>query len=160
MGEVIRVNNKLFLGFAVVLVGVGIGWFVLKGNQSTSPAGESQKEEVSETPALGVNETEGLSGTSGTEEVAKMTVSYGPSGFSPNTVTVKKGTTVRFVNEGDADMWVASAVHPTHQVLPGFDQLKSVGKGGVYDYTFTKVGTWKYHNHVAPQDAGSVVVTE
>jgi hypothetical protein len=57
-------------------------------------------------------------------------------------------------------MWVASAVHPTHLLLPGFDELKSTGKGGTYEYTFVKVGTWQYHNHVNPSDTGSVVVTE
>jgi hypothetical protein len=57
-------------------------------------------------------------------------------------------------------MWVASAVHPTHQLLPGFDQLASVAKGGTYEYSFAKVGTWKYHNHMKPTDFGGVVVTE
>jgi hypothetical protein len=35
-----------------------------------------------------------------------------------------------------------------------------MGKDGAYEYTFVKVGTWHYHNHVNPADAGAVVVTE
>ena len=57
-------------------------------------------------------------------------------------------------------MWVASAVHPTHQLLPGFDRAQKRVSGGTYDYAFVKVGTWKYHNHVNPSDTGAVVVTE
>ncbi len=57
-------------------------------------------------------------------------------------------------------MWTASAPHPQHTNYAGFDQLKSVPNGGTYEFTFTKVGTWKYHNHVAPTFTGSVTVTE
>lgn len=95
----------------------------------------------------------------GVSAVATSSVQYGDSGFTPNTVSVKAGTTVRFSNQSSRGMWVASAVHPTHQLLPGFDQLQSVGKGGTYEYTFAKVGTWKYHNHVNATDTGTVVVT-
>lgn len=92
--------------------------------------------------------------------MGKVSVSYGASGFAPNTVTVKIGTTVVWTNQSQGGMWVASAVHPTHQLLPGFDQLRSVAIGGTYEYTFVKVGTWKYHNHVQASDTGTVVVTE
>jgi plastocyanin len=90
----------------------------------------------------------------------QTTVRYTDQGFQPFTVTVKIGTQVTFVNESASGMWVASAVHPTHQLLPGFDQLKSVSRGGSYTYTFEKVGTWQYHNHVTPERTGVIVVTQ
>lgn len=82
------------------------------------------------------------------------------SGFEPKSLTVKKDSTVTFKNEGDVDQWPASALHPTHQVLPGFDALKGVKPGESYTYTFEKVGTWKYHDHLNPTLFGSVTVTE
>jgi len=91
---------------------------------------------------------------------ARVVVTFTDSGFSPKTVTVSSGSTVAFMNESTGGMWVASDVHPTHQLLPGFDAQKSVAKGGSYEYTFTKVGTWTYHNHVAPTQTGTVVVTK
>lgn len=87
-------------------------------------------------------------------------VSYTDSGFNPATITVKVGTAVTFINESSDQMWVASAVHPTHQELPGFDQLESVGTGKEYVYTFTKVGNWRFHNHLSSGNRGVVNVVE
>lgn len=167
-------NNKIFVGLVVLLVGVGVGWYVLKGGYTPKEGSMTTTKEkgkampVPETSGVveKVVETTGGAGQSMEKggvrlsDIAGSVVTYTNTGFSPTTVTVKKGTTVTFVNASTGGMWVASAVHPTHQLLPGFDQLKSVGKGGSYDYTFVKVGTWKYHNHVNVSDFGSVVVTE
>jgi plastocyanin len=89
----------------------------------------------------------------------KATVDYTDKGFSPKSITVKMGTTVTWTNKGKESMWVASAPHPAHTDLPGFDELKGATSGGIYSYTFAKVGNWKYHNHLKPADTGVVVVT-
>lgn len=91
---------------------------------------------------------------------SETAVSYTDSGFVPKSVVVKPGTTVTFVNNSSGQMWVASAVHPTHQELPGLDQLEAVGAGGKYAYTFTKVGNWRYHNHYLSAQTGTIVVRE
>lgn len=170
-------NSKILIGLVVLSVGVGVGWYVLQGNKVTKQESTETQEvgksmPVPESPAVTekVVETTGGNGQAmekggvpGGEKGSVMTkaaVSYTDSGFTPNTITVKKGTTVTFTNQSTKGMWVASAVHPTHQLLPGFDQLKSVAKGGTYEYAFDKVGTWKYHMHRNPSDTGSVVVTE
>lgn len=93
-----------------------------------------------------------------TQVVEENTVIYDSNGFAPKSITVKVGTTVTWKNTGNKMMWVASAAHPTHQELPGFDQLEATGKGTSYSYTFTKQGTWKYHNHASPGETGTVVV--
>lgn len=92
------------------------------------------------------------------EKTEAVTITYKDGVFTPSTVTIKKDTTVKFVNGGNDQMWVASAPHPQHTNLPGFDQLKAVGRGESYEYTFIKVGSWKYHNHVNPTAFGTVVV--
>ncbi len=92
---------------------------------------------------------------------ASVEVDYTATGFSPASVTVKKGETVKFVNKTTSPMSVASNPHPTHTDYPGFDQFKSSQKGQAeYDFVFDKVGTWGYHNHAKPGDTGTVVVTE
>ncbi|MBI2405021.1 hypothetical protein HYV22_02475 [Candidatus Gottesmanbacteria bacterium] len=161
--------NKILVGLVVLVGGALAGWYFLgpvglKGKlPSYVPTPPSQ---TNETPS-GVSPTAGTVGgeipgsvaggeKGGTNE--RTVVTYTANGFNPKTVTVKAGTTVVFMNDSSAVMWVASAVHPTHQLLPGFDQLASVGRGGSYEYTFTKVGTWKYHNHVNPSDTGTVEV--
>ncbi|MCH7951221.1 cupredoxin domain-containing protein [Patescibacteria group bacterium] len=92
------------------------------------------------------------------ENGKENTVVYTDAGFSPSAITVQAGTAVTFVNESSGVMWVASAVHPTHQNLRGFDQLKSTGHGTSYSYTFTQAGEWKYHDHRSPGETGTVVV--
>ena len=90
----------------------------------------------------------------------KNTLVYDDSGFTPKAMTVGVGTIVTWRNTGNKMMRVASAIHPTHQELPGFDQLEATGNGTTYGYTFIKAGTWRYHNHVSPGDTGMVIVEE
>ncbi|MBI5620123.1 hypothetical protein HY950_04130 [Candidatus Gottesmanbacteria bacterium] len=148
--------NKWLVGLVVLAAGVGVGWYILQGAAGTPVTPDSGVEQT----VVPTGEPVGGEATGNGGAVEQMTVTYTDSGFVPNSVTVKKGTTVKFINESSGEMWVASALHPTHQLLPGFDQLKSVSKGGTYGYVFEKVGTWKYHNHVAAADTGVVVVTE
>lgn len=146
--------NKALIGVLVIVVGGLVGWYVIKGgvgNMNTAPQQEAQN-----TPTISPADT----GSDTTVVTGVTTVEYTDNGFSPKTITVKKGTKVTFTNNSSTSMWVASDVHPTHQLLPGFDELTSAAKGGSYAYTFAKVGTWTYHNHVNPTMRGTVVVTE
>ncbi len=155
-------NNKVFIGLVVLAAGVLAGWYFLKGN-APAPAPEKTTEESTPSGSnLGAPESAIDAGNSMEKggEVARVVVTLTSNGFSPNPVTVAAGTIVTFVNESNSAMWVASAPHPTHSLLPGFDQLTSVARGGTYEYTFSKVGTWKYHNHVNAGVTGSVIVTQ
>lgn len=157
-------NNKIFIGLVVLAAGVLVGWYFLKGKSGATPTGQTV--EVTPTPSgsnLGAPGSVTGAGTSGVEKggvVARTVVTLSDTGFAPSPVTVKVGTTVTFVNESSGQMWVASDPHPTHTLLPGFDELGSVGKGGTYEYTFVKVGTWTYHDHPNPSIKGTVIVTQ
>lgn len=80
--------------------------------------------------------------------------------FSPAVVTVKKGSTVTWTNDGDAQVWIASNPHPTHTDYPGFDSKAAIDPGNTYSFTFNNVGSWGYHNHLNPTVQGTVIVTE
>ncbi|HTK59608.1 MAG TPA: plastocyanin/azurin family copper-binding protein [Candidatus Baltobacteraceae bacterium] len=80
--------------------------------------------------------------------------------FSPATITVKKGTTVTWTNEGSAKVWIASDPHPVHDGYPGLDSGTDIGTGASYSFTFEKTGSWGYHNHLNPLVKGTVIVTE
>lgn len=86
------------------------------------------------------------------------TVTYTNNGFSPKKITVPAGTMVEFVNKSDVEMWVATNLHPEHDILPTFDQFKSVGRDKNYMYTFDKKGSWKYHDHLSPSFEGVINV--
>lgn len=139
-------NNKILLTAGTVLViGALAGWFVLGGGGVKAPTSTPTTQTTTSAP------TAPVSGE-------KVVVSYTDTGFSPQTLTVKQGATVTFVNNSSRQMWVASGEHPTHQLLPGFDELTSVRRGSTYDYTFVKVGTWPFHNHTNPSDTGTIIV--
>ncbi len=86
------------------------------------------------------------------------TVRFTNKGFQPSKITVPVGTMVEFVNQSDSKMWVASNVHPSHEILPTFDQFNAVEKGKSYMYTFDKKGTWAYHDHESPAFEGVITV--
>jgi plastocyanin len=88
----------------------------------------------------------------------QATVSLTDSGFSPPTLTVSSGTTVTFVNNGQGAHWPASDPHPTHTALAGFDAKRGLTTGESYSFTFTKVGSWNYHDHLNPTVRGTITV--
>lgn len=145
----------LFLG---ILLLVGAAFFYSK-DASTKEITELERK----TPS-----TESPSTMTAT---APATIALTKDGFSPSTLTVKRGTMVTWINSGGGNMWVASAMHPSHIVYGGttlkehcpdtasaaFDQCAI---GATFTFMFDKVGDWKYHNHVDAGQYGSVTVTE
>ncbi len=141
-------KNYLLIGLGVVVVLIGGLAFIFRHQIKTMLTGQPQTvqtEPVVQTPQPSA------------PVVEKTEVDYTDSGFSPASVTIKKGQTVNFVNKSSSQMYVASNPHPIHTDYPGFDELSA---GDSYSFTFDKVGTWGYHNHINPAQKGSVVVTE
>lgn len=97
---------------------------------------------------------EGGGGGGGGGNVVEIT----DNGFEPSTLTINAGDTVKFENKRSDDAWPASDVHPTHQLYPGFDAKKPLLSGDSYSFTFTKTGSWGYHNHLEPDVHGTIVV--
>jgi len=93
-----------------------------------------------------------------TDGMGMVTVRYTNDGFQPAKLTVPVGTMVEFVNQSDEEMWVASNVHPEHDILPTFDQFRGVSRGKNYMYTFDKKGSWPYHDHINPALEGVINV--
>ena len=77
--------------------------------------------------------------------------------FNPATLTINKGDTVIWTNNDTVPHHIASDPHPTHTSLPGLES-NNFGKTQTYSFTFTKVGTWGYHDHLNPMIKGTVVV--
>ena len=92
------------------------------------------------------------------QENVAMVVTYTDNGFVPRSVEIQVGETVRFINESNRPMWVASDIHPAHNILPTFDQFGVSGFGESYEYTFDEAGEWKYHDHVNASEVGTIIV--
>ena len=86
------------------------------------------------------------------------TVELKDDGFSPQRLEIDSGRQVVFRNGSEMLMWPASSIHPTHQIFPEFDSGGSMHRGDHWAFTFSKPGFWRYHNHMAPQHSGLIVV--
>src|SRR3989344_2086193 len=144
-------NNRAVI-IVIVLASLGIGYMMFFGsndaeNSPTEPTATSTEAKAttstakSETTAL----TKKTTTTITTPKSATMTadglyvISYTNAGFSPKTLTIKKGKGVRFVNNSDKAMRVF-ADDKNSQIYSALSQSKTVGRGGTYDFTFTQAG--------------------
>ena len=84
-------------------------------------------------------------------------VTVSKNGFSPSSITIKRGEAVVWINQSGEDASVNSGPHPTHDLhrflnLGQFPSKSSVG------VTFNETGTFDYHNHFHPEQIGAIVV--
>lgn len=100
------------------------------------------------------------------------TVEITSKGFSPKTLTISQGDTVKFINKDIEKHWPASDVHPTHTKYPGsgidkcdtldeyyiFDACRGFAQGEEFSFPFDEIGTWKYHDHLNPEIKGTIIV--
>lgn len=145
--------NKLIL-FILAIVLIGGGWYYWQ-----KPALAPVTDTVSDTATTTPEDTNASSTVSvGVSLLPKVTVNMSDTGFSPNTITVKKGQTVEFVNTGKDFHWPASDLHPTHEIYPEFDADKPIGPGDSYSFAFEKVGKWNMHDHLHARFRGTITV--
>lgn len=90
----------------------------------------------------------------------QVTVELTEDGYKPENLTIKKGTTVTFISKRDQHHWPASNLHPIHDIYPEFDPREPVPADKSWSFRFDKVGSWKYHDHLAPYYTGVVEVRE
>lgn len=102
----------------------------------------------------------------GAPENASTTIKITDSGFVPNEIKIKKGDTVKFVNEGKQDHWPAADKHPSHNEYPDkggcigskFDSCRPLKQGEAFLFTFNFEGAWNFHDHLNPSFIGTVIV--
>ncbi len=79
------------------------------------------------------------------------------TGFSPQSITIKVGESVTWINNDSVTHNVSSAAHPTHLVYPPLN-LGDFAASQKVSLTFPKAGTYKYHDHINATLFGSVIV--
>lgn len=163
-------TQKSILWVLAVIIIAG-GWYLYASKPAQENGGVPAQEAVNTgTGAIAVPETGPGTGAAVSPGVSDAVITYTDAGFVPSSVTVKKGQTVRWMNNSGSKVWPASAVHPTHGVYPqksasdclgsSFDACKGLAQGESWDFTFDVVGEWKFHNHLNASQRGAVNVTE
>jgi plastocyanin len=165
-------NIWIWIVVAVVVIGGGFWWWQSTqtpvANVATS--GTDTSSQTVDTGTQNQGTSVNTSGGTSTGAPMSATVTYDGSSFSPASVTIAQGGSVTFTSAGGG-MWVASNPHPVHTGYDGtsmqqhcaagytgaapFDQCSG---GTSYTFTFSKVGSWGYHNHLNPGAGGTVIV--
>lgn len=120
-------GNKIIIGIIVlVLIIAGVYFLFMR------PKYSSQKNNPS----------------ANTGQVATNTVSISNFAFDPANITVKKGTTVTWVNNDSVTHTVTSSVFSSPDISPG----------GKFEFTFNNTGTFDYNCSIHPSMKGVVNV--
>jgi plastocyanin len=136
-------NRKVVIGIIIALVTIVVTVVLVVSLQKPSAAPSSET----------------LSGTNTPDTVASATITYNDQGFSPKSLSVKAGNTIRIVNQSSIGLQFSSDFHPTHTKDPELNmRLIDSGKDGMLKVTRT--GTWGFHNHERASDTGSLMVTQ
>lgn len=139
--------NKLVLAIVVAIV-VILGVILLGGNKKitnvvpSQPTTEPEGQESQQAPTFSQHSN---------------TIVLTESGFDPQTLTVKIGTKVSWVNKSAAVAAVNSDPHPIHSNFPSLN-LNSFEIGKFLELVFEKTGTYNYHDHLNPGRTGTVIV--
>ena len=113
-------KNKLYIFAALLAIGLGVG----SGAQAY--------------------------GASPDTKMAETVVKIDNFSFSPNTITVPVGTTIRWTNADDIPHTIVS----DDKVF----KSKALDTDDQFTYTFTKAGTYSYFCGLHPKMTGTVVV--
>lgn len=158
--ETNRVPSAVFWVLGVVLLGIS-GYFLYAKTNTPSITKYTQQTEA---PGVGVVGNPSLN-----TDPFDVTITYTDEGYTPNEITIKKGTRVRFLNASKEMTWPASGVHPTHTLYPekensdclgsSFDACQDLKQGEFFDFTFNYVGEWRYHDHSHAYNTGVITVT-
>ena len=148
-------NNTMWLWLGVGVVVLVGGYLLLQQGFSTKAPQTIVTPASTSSPSANMG-TQSATATSGAM-VKETMVTVTSAGFSPETVTIKAGETVKWTNNDTADHHVASSVHPSHLLYPALNLGVVKPKASVM-LKFPTAGTYKYHDHLHPSLSGVVVV--
>lgn len=131
----------IILGTVAILV---VGGLIYFQGKSTTPVNSTQ---------VPKQETSNLQMAQEKSETITLT----QDGFKPNSLAVKSGTRVIWLNKSGKTGTVNSEPHPAHTLYPVL-QLGSFEDGSSVQTVFDKTGTYTYHNHLNPSQKGTVIV--
>ena len=132
-------NKKYFIGVGVLIALVVIGIVIWKGHKhTTQPANKTVANQRAPLPK-------------------EVTVILTKNGFTPSQVTIKVGSAVRWINKSSAQETVNSDNYPTNQLHKELNFGVFNNDSSVV-YTFTKLGTYGYHNQLHHTQEGKIIV--
>ena len=142
-------NNKALLAGIVLLVVVlgGLALVSKKSNKTSSQT--TQPTQLTQTTSIPKQNNDLV--------VKEVVITVTKTGFKPQTVTVKTGTRLTWINKSGADVSVNSDDHPTHLLYREFN-LGAFPVNSSVQLVTSKPGKYTYHDHLNPDRTGTVIV--
>ncbi len=145
----------IYVILAVIVYGLVYYFVIAKNNGYTSTSSQTYPPITQYAPQPTSPVQSQSSNPTQPQTNSQNVVTYSDSGFSPSTVTIKKGDTVIFKNSASDGMRVASNPHPIHNGYPTkggcvsstFDSCNNIPPGKSWSFMFTIVGTWKFRSN-------------
>lgn len=94
------------------------------------------------------------------EAPTELTIVLTDVGFEPREVAIRQGGTITFRNETGKPHWPASNLHPTHELYAEFDPLRPLAADEEWSFTFERIGTHNYHDHIRAYFVGKIHVVK
>jgi plastocyanin len=132
-------KKNILIGLIVVVALAGAVYVVL----GRSPSSTQQPSQSS-------------SGFTESNAQASATITYTDNGFEPGSVTVKVGDTIAIKNNSSSNLQFESDPHPVHTDDPELN-VGSVAPGSSMSFKVTTKGTHGYHNHLNPNQRGTII---
>lgn len=173
-------NSWIWILLAVLLL-AGVFWYFSQSNNNSNsnPSPGNVSPGITFTPPNTITppttptNPPANPGQDITTPPTEFNVSYTNSGFShaggTGPITIKRGDILVFTNNSTREFQPASATHPTHKDYPenqnracpdpeNFDACSPLPPGSFYKFRFYHSGTWTFHDHLAPEFEGRVIV--
>lgn len=152
--------SRAVLAIVIIVAILAIGGVVaaLMMNRDTAAPSTTQNDTTGDTGPSTTTQPAPNDESASTESQT-ATITFSDDGFTPSTLTVKKGAKVTVQNNSSKSVQFSSANHPTHTENPEMN-LRTLAPGESASYTASTVGTHGYHDHIDESKTGKVIVTE
>ena len=105
-----------------------------------------------------VEVTPSASDSANSVAIAQPVIKVTSDGFTPASVTIKAGTSVTWTNVDNQVHQVNSNPHPTHTDYPPLNTIGTIQPGASKSLSFPTPGVYKFHDHLFPENTGSITV--
>lgn len=139
----------------VAVVALGLTVFVLQDTPDI-PGSTTQATDTPASTTAPSASTENPTPKATTDQ-ASDTIDYTNNGFSPETITIKAGTTITIKNDSSRALQFDSNPHPQHTDNPELN-IGNISPGQSKSVTVTKAGRHGFHNHSNDDHAGTLIV--
>lgn len=168
-----HVQRNLILLVLLVGIAFGLTFFAFRRERGALPAPRSFTEHANvytettrlpeNAPALSTTTRKVLAKSQGFQALVSVT----DRGFEPSDVSVARGQTIRFTNNGTENIRISSRLSESGDVYPGtsaecaastFDTCVEIAPREFWEFTFDESGVWGYVDTLHAERKGVVRV--